>query len=195
MHSTEALLTRVDGWLADAKAHPGIEEPTAMLLATATKQAAPSSRVVLLKAHDVRGFCFFTNYEGRKSQELIANPQAALIFYWMPLKRQLRIEGLVERTSEAESDAYFASRHRQSQLGAWASAQSRPMDTADALQARMEEMAKTFDGKPVPRPPHWGGWRVVPHGMEFWQEGAHRLHTRQRYTRQGEQWAEEYLYP
>ena len=98
-----------------------------MLLATATKQAAPSSRVVLLKAHDVRGFCFFTNYEGRKSQELIANPQAALIFYWMPLKRQLRIEGLVERTSEAESDAYFASRHRQSQLGAWASDQSHPM--------------------------------------------------------------------
>jgi pyridoxamine 5'-phosphate oxidase len=158
-------------------------DATAASLATASASGAPSVRMVLLKGADLRGFVFFTNRDSRKGDELAANPRAALCFYWPTLGEQVRVEGPVERTSDAESDEYFASRPRESQLGAWASRQSRPLEAYGMLAERFEELEQMYAGKPVPRPRWWGGYRVVPARIEFWRNGPHRLHLREAYTR------------
>jgi pyridoxamine 5'-phosphate oxidase len=162
-----------------------LHEPNAMTLATATPDGRPSARTVLLKGFDKRGFVFYTNYEGRKGWELEANPYAALVFYWGELERQVRIEGRVSRISEEESDAYFAGRPRGSQLGAWASEQSRPVEDRGALEERLRELEAEYEGREVPRPPFWGGYRVEPETVEFWQGRENRLHDRLLYSRVG----------
>jgi pyridoxamine 5'-phosphate oxidase len=169
-------------WFADAQAS-GIEQHDAMTLATATPEGRPSARAVLLKGIDARGFAFFTNYESRKARELDANPHAALVLLWVPLQRQLRVTGRVERLSDEESDAYFATRPRGSQLGAWASQQSRPLPDRTELEERWAALDERYGGGTVPRPPHWGGYRVVPDEIEVWQGRANRLHDRFAYVR------------
>ncbi len=184
-------------WFEEAH-HCGLKEPTAVSLATASKDAAPSCRIVLLKGIDERGFVIYTNKTSRKGQELLSNPQAALCFYWMPLNRQVRVEGKVEEASEGESNNYFDTRRRESRLGAWASLQSQPMAKQDDLRKRLAEQETHFDGKPVHRPEHWGGFRIIPHRIEFWQEGEFRLHERLVYSRDTETeqtWQTQYLYP
>ena len=151
--------------------------------------------MVLLKGHGPDGFVFYTNRESRKAADLAENMQAALLFHWKSLRRQVRIEGAVTYASDAESDAYFASRSRDSQLGAWASDQSRPLADRATFEARFEEVRARFDGQGVPRPPHWGGYRVQPDAIEFWQDRAHRLHERRIFTRAGDGWTQGMLYP
>jgi pyridoxamine 5'-phosphate oxidase len=168
---------------------------TAMALATADAAGAPSVRMVLLKSADASGFVFFTNYESRKAGELAANPRAALCFYWPSIGIQVRVEGAVERVRAEESDAYFATRPRESQLGAWASAQSTPLESPAALRASFDRISKRFEGQPVARPGHWGGFRVRPARIEFWTAGQFRLHDRVVYTRQGEGWTAQRLHP
>jgi pyridoxamine 5'-phosphate oxidase len=183
-----------EDWYAEAKqSEPN--DPNAIALATVGADGMPSLRMVLLKGHDPRGFVFYTNRESRKAGELAADPQAALLFHWKTLRRQIRIEGPVSLVSDDESDAYFASRGRDSQLGAWASEQSRPLDRRETFEARFEQMQARFDGQDVPRPPHWGGYRVDPVRIEFWQDRAHRLHERRLFTRDGTGWDEGLLYP
>lgn len=182
-------------WLEAAKARKDIAEPTAMSLATVSADGQPSLRIVLLKAHDERGFVFYTNLQSRKSRELFANPKAALCFHWMPLERQVRIEGRVELVSDAEADAYFASRPRESQLGAWGSKQSEPLTNLSVLFQEIKNAEAEYDGRDVPRPPHWSGWRVVPQKIEFWQQGDFRLHDRQLYVKNGDGWVVTGLYP
>ena len=172
-----------------------LPEPTAFALGTVGPDGQPSVRILLLKAVDVRGFAFYTNYESRKGRELIAHPQAAMCFHWQPLQRQVRVEGLAERVGAEEADAYFASRARESQIGAWASRQSQPMEHPDALDERYREFEARFASGPVPRPPHWSGFRLVPKRIEFWHEGASRLHDRLVYTREGDGWRTEVLFP
>lgn len=152
-------------------------DPTQVTLATADASGRPAARIVLLKGHDSEGFIFFTNYQSRKGADLAANPQAALLWWWPKLGRQVRVEGVVEKISAADSDAYFASRSRGSQLGAWASEQSHPLADRAALEARVAEYDKRF-ADTVPRPPHWGGYRLRPDHFEFWQDGENRLHDR-----------------
>lgn len=189
-------ITHFQQWLADATAHPAISEPTAMTLATATPEGKPSARIVLLKAIDAKGFLFYTNYQSRKSLELKANPQAALTFYWMPLDRQVRIEGAVVPASAEESDAYFASRPREKQIGAWVSLQSKPMRSREDFEWQLADYAESKEGQPITRPPFWGGWRLVPERMEFWQQRDARLHVRDLYTRQPDGgWVHSLLYP
>ena len=183
-----------DTWYAEAR-ETEINDSNAMALATANARGRPSVRMVLLKGHGPDGFVFYTNREGRKATELAGNPQAALLFHWKSLRRQVRVEGPVSQASDAESDAYFASRSRDSQLGAWASDQSRPLADRATFEARFAEMQARFAGSEVPRPPHWGGYRVMPETMEFWQDRAHRLHERRVFTRTGEGWTEGMLYP
>jgi pyridoxamine 5'-phosphate oxidase len=188
-----------DSWFAEAQASEP-NDPNAMALATADAQGKPSVRMVLLKGHGPDadgkgGFIFYTNLESRKGGELAANPQVALLFHWKSLRRQIRIEGPVQRVTDATADAYFATRGRDSQLGAWASDQSRPLADRESFEARFEEMKARFEGQDVPRPPHWSGHIVLPQKIEYWQDRAHRLHERWLFVRDGDGWASGMLYP
>lgn len=183
-----------DRWFAEAQAGEP-NDPSAMTLATVSADGQPAARMVLLKGHDARGFVFYTNFESRKAGEIEAQPQAALLFHWKSLRRQVRIEGPVSQVSGAEADAYFATRSRDSQLGAWASDQSRPLESRAMFEDRYEAMRDRFADRPVPRPPHWGGFRVRAERIEFWLDRAHRLHERRLFTRSGSGWREGLLYP
>ena len=183
-----------DAWYAEAR-QTEVNDSNAMALATVGADGQPSVRMVLLKGHDPRGFVFYTNLNSRKARELIDTPKAALLFHWKSLRRQVRIEGVVSGVSEAEADTYFATRGRDSQLGAWASDQSQPLPSRDVFEAQFEEMQARFEGQDVPRPPHWSGFRVTPARIEFWQDRAHRLHERRLFTRDGDGWGEGLLYP
>jgi pyridoxamine 5'-phosphate oxidase len=183
-----------DTWYADARASE-INDSNAMTLATADAQGRPAARMVLLKGHGPDGFVFYTNRGSRKAGELEANPHAALLFHWKSQRRQIRIDGSVARVTDAESDAYFASRGRDSQLGAWASDQSQPLDRRETFEAKFAEMQARFEEQNVPRPTHWGGYRVTPAKIEFWQDRAHRLHERRVFTHTGDGWDEGLLYP
>jgi pyridoxamine 5'-phosphate oxidase len=181
-------------WFAEARVSE-INDPEAMALATADLAGRPSVRTVLLKGHGPDGFIFYTNEQSAKGDDLAANPRAALLFHWKSLRRQVRIEGLVEPASDAEADAYFASRARDSQLGAWASDQSRPLDARETFEQRLEETKRRFEGRDVPRPPHWRGYRVIAERIEFWTDRPYRLHERLLFTWNGGGWDEGLLYP
>ena len=183
-----------DEWLAEARTSE-INDPEAMALATADASGQPSVRMVLLKGHGPDGFVFYTNEQSAKGEDLAANPRAALLFHWKSLRRQVRIEGKVERVPDAQADVYFATRARDSQLGAWASDQSRRLDSRQTFESRFEEVKRRFEGDDVPRPPHWRGYRVVPARIEFWLDRPHRLHERRLFMRHGEGWTEGLLYP
>lgn len=188
-----------DTWYAEARAGE-INDSNAMALATVDANGRPSLRMVLLKGHGpdaegTGGFIFYTNLESRKALELAVNNQVALLFHWKSLRRQIRVEGEVQRVSDATADAYFATRGRDSQLGAWASDQSRPLDSRATFETRFDAMKARFEGQPVPRPPHWSGHIVVPQRIEFWQDRAHRLHERWLFERDGEGWTTGMLYP
>jgi pyridoxamine 5'-phosphate oxidase len=172
-----------------------IPEPNAMSLGTIGNRDQPYVRIVLLKAFDERGFVFYTSYDGKKGRQLLAHPRASLCFYWAPLSIQVRIEGRVTKVSDEEADAYFATRERRSQIGAWASRQSEPLETPTALDERVAKYEKEFEGKTVPRPEYWSGFRVWPERIEFWKGKPNRLHERHLYTRDGEGWLIETLYP
>jgi pyridoxamine 5'-phosphate oxidase len=186
--------TLFDQWFAEARTSE-INDPEAMALATADARGRPSVRIVLLKGHGRDGFLFYTNEQSAKGEQLAENTRAALLFHWKSLRRQVRIEGAVERVNDADADAYFASRSRDSQLGAWASDQSRPLDSRATFERRLEEVERRFEGGEVPRPPHWGGYRVVPDRIEYWSDRPHRLHDRRLFTRVGDAWREGLLYP
>jgi pyridoxamine 5'-phosphate oxidase len=180
----------------DAAIAADLHEPNAMTLATATPEGRPSARIVLLKGFDERGFVFYTSYEGRKSEEIEANPRCALVFYWGELERQVRVEGGVSRIPEEESDEYFGSRPRGSQLGAWASEQSRPVEGRAVLEERLRNLEAEYEGREVFRPPFWGGYRVEPETIEFWQGRENRLHDRLVYRRSDDgEWERERLQP
>ena len=172
-----------------------LPDPTAMSLATVSPDGAPSNRIVLLKHVDERGFVFYTNLDSRKGRELTATPRAALCFYWPALDTQIRVEGTVEAVSGAEADAYFASRARESQIGAWASQQSETLASMDELRERVAAVEARFADQAVPRPPHWSGRRVKPASIEFWHAGEFRLHERRRYERDGNSWTMRRLFP
>jgi pyridoxamine 5'-phosphate oxidase len=182
-------------WLAEAQ-HSELNDPTAMAVATVNGRGQPAVRMVLMKGHDERGFVFYTNMDSRKGSDLAENPRAGLLFHWKSLRRQVRVEGPVEPVSAEEADAYFATRGRDSQLGAWASEQSRALDARTTFEARFKEMKTRFEGRPVPRPPRWSGYRVVPERIELWNDRAHRLHERRLFTRTDDGgWLEGLLYP
>jgi pyridoxamine 5'-phosphate oxidase len=183
-----------DSWFAEARTSE-TNDAEAMALATSDARGQPSVRMVLLKGHGPDGFVFYTNEESAKGRQLTANPSAALLFHWKSLRRQVRIEGRVERVSDAEADAYFATRGRDSQLGAWASDQSRPLESRPVFEARFEKMKERFEGQDVPRPPYWGGYRVIPDRIEFWSDRPHRLHERRLFTLANGGWTEGLLYP
>ncbi len=181
-------------WFAEAEASEP-NDPNAMILATASSEGKPAARTVLLKAWDNQGFVFYTNLESRKSQELKQNPHAALLFYWKTLHRQVRIEGTISLVSDSQADEYYASRPRGSQIGAWASAQSKPLPDRETFETRYEEFEAKFPGDTIPRPPFWSGWRVTPTYLEFWQDVKYRLHERTTYTRNENGWVIGKLYP
>ncbi|MCY4284716.1 MAG: pyridoxamine 5'-phosphate oxidase [Thiotrichales bacterium] len=172
-----------------------LNEPTAVTVATVGAGGRPSARVVLLKGYDPAGFVFYTNTLSRKGRELVANPRVAMCLFWDPLMEQVRIEGHVRRVTEAEADAYWASRHPGSQIGAWASNQSEPLESREALEARIASFAERFGDGPVPRPAHWSGYRVVPDRIEFWRSLPHRLHERTCYSLEGGEWRMSLLNP
>jgi len=183
-----------DAWLQEARGSE-VNDPEAMALATAAADGRPSVRAVLLKGHGPEGFVFYTNYGSRKAQEIAANPIVALLFHWKSLRRQVRIEGVAHEVDPSEADAYFATRSRESQIGAWASDQSRPLPDRALFEARYEESKRKFEGMAVPRPPYWSGYRVVPERIEFWSDRPHRLHERRLFTLTGNGWIEGLLYP
>lgn len=186
---------RFAAWYDEA-ARSGLKEPTAVALGTADAAGQPSVRMVLLKGFDDQGFVFYTNHESRKGRELNENPKAALCFYWMPLGKSVRVVGRAEVVSDAEADAYFASRARNSQIGAWASKQSRPLESRHALEKRVAQFAVKYPLGKVPRPPYWSGFRIVPQTIEFWEEQPFRLHDRLVYARAGDGgWRTERFYP
>lgn len=197
MVTTSEIVARFNGLLDEAKRIPRdvLPEPTAFALGTVDANGQPSVRIVLLKSVDDRGFVFYTNFESRKGSELLGNPRAALCFHWQPLEMQVRVEGTAEQVSDEEADAYFASRPRGSQIGAWASIQSRPMSAPGDLDTRVAEMEGRFAGGAVPRPPHWSGFRIVPRVIEFWKGMPSRLHVRDVYRRTANGWTLERLYP
>ena len=190
-------IARFEALLAEAKAIPRdrLPEPTAFALGTVDADGRPSVRIVLLKGVDERGFVFYTNYESRKGRELLAVKRAAMCFHWQLMETQVRVEGSVDSVTAAEADAYFASRARASQVGAWASLQSQRMESPDDLERRVAEIEARFAGGAVTRPPHWSGFRIVPDRIEFWKGMPSRLHVRNVYTREGSGWITERLYP
>jgi len=190
-------VARFQQLLADAQSQPRerVPEPTAFALATVSAQGQPSVRMLLLKHADRDGFVFYTNLGSRKAGDLEATQRAAMCFHWSALEIQVRVEGQVEPVTPQEADAYFATRPRGSQIGAWASSQSRPIERPGDLESRVEEIERRFEGKDVPRPPHWSGFRLVPATIEFWHGKPSRLHVRHLYSRQGSAWRVETLYP
>jgi len=190
-------LERFAGLLEQARAHPQIGEPTAMTLASVGEEGRPSARVVLLKGVDARGLVFYTNLMSRKGREIRARPQVSCVFWWKPLEVQIRFEGRAAQVPDAEADAYFASRPRGSQLGAWASEQSQPLSSRAELEARMAEVTARFAQGTIPRPPFWSGFRLTPRAVEFWRSKPDRLHERELYTREaeGQPWRLTLLYP
>ncbi len=193
MRSTDPFAL-FDSWFDEAKASEP-NDPNAMALATADANGASHVRMVLLKEHGSDGFVFYTNQESDKARQISERPFAALLFHWKSLRRQVRVEGKVMAVSEAQADAYFASRGRDSQLGAWASDQSRPLDARETFEARFAEVSARFAGQDVPRPPHWSGYAVDPQRIEFWEDRPHRLHHRHLFVREGANWREGLLYP
>ena len=183
-----------DQWLAEARAAEP-NDPEAMAFASADAQGRPSVRIVLLRRAGPAGFGFFTNLDSRKGEELIANPHGALAIHWKSLRRQVRAEGPVEQVEDAEADAYFAGRSRDSQIGSWASDQSRPLESREFFEQRYEELRARFGDGPVPRPPRWSGFRLKPERIEFWTDRPHRLHERRQVVRDGDGWTEGLLYP
>jgi pyridoxamine 5'-phosphate oxidase len=192
--NTDDPMALFAAWYDDVLASD-ILNPTAMTLATADSDGRPAARMVLLKGFDQRGFVFYTNNQSRKGEALTANPAAALCFYWAKFDHQVRIEGAVEAASDQEADDYFASRPKDSQIGAWASAQSRPLEGRFALEKEIARYAARYALGTVPRPPHWSGFRVVPERIEFWEEGLFRLHDRLVFHRDGDGWTTERLFP
>lgn len=181
-------------WLKQAKATEP-NDPNAMTLATAGADGQPSARVVLLKDHGPGGFVFYTNQESRKAEQIAERPFAALLFHWKSLRRQVRLEGKLQTVDDATADAYWSTRSRDSQLGGWASDQSRPLDRRETFEQRVAEARQRFEGEDVPRPRHWSGYSLRPHRIEFWQDREHRLHERRLFERHGESWRESLLYP
>ncbi|MCR9214651.1 MAG: pyridoxamine 5'-phosphate oxidase [Proteobacteria bacterium] len=188
------LLEEFQQWMAEAeKSEPN--DPTSMSLATVDKDGQPSVRMVLLKNADERGFVFYTNFESQKGSELLATPKAALCFHWKSLRRSIRIQGDVEKVTDEEADAYFASRPRDSRIGAWASQQSRPMDSRFSLEKAVAKYTAKFGIGDIPRPDYWSGFRVIPTRMEFWRDRPFRLHERRQYAKTAGGWTENILYP
>ncbi len=181
-------------WLEEAEASEP-RDSTAMAVATVGEDGMPSVRMILLKGVDARGFVFYTNFESRKGRQLLAHPKAALVFHWKSLGRQLRVEGGIENVSDAEADAYFASRPREARIGAWASDQSRPLEGRFELEKRVAQYGLKYAVGEIPRPPYWSGFRILPCMIEFWEQGAFRLHQRLVYHRDGVGWRTERLYP
>ncbi|MZR31933.1 pyridoxamine 5'-phosphate oxidase [Sneathiella litorea] len=188
------LLTEFQEWMAEAeKSEPN--DPTAMALATADAEGYPSVRMVLLKGVDDRGFVFYTNFGSQKGRELLANPRAGLCFHWKSLRRSIRVQGTVEKVTDAEADAYFDSRPRDSRIGAWASQQSRPMEGRFTLEAEVAKYAAKYAIGAIPRPDYWSGFRIIPERIEFWRDRPFRLHERRRYEKGPEGWTESVLFP
>ena len=190
------ILQKFDDWYELAKNGCSVTDYTQFTLSTADEAGKPTGRILLLKEHDERGFVFYTNYNGKKSQDLDVNPYASMCFYWPEITKQIRIDGSVEKISPEQSDAYFATRGRGKHIGAWASKQSQEMSSADELQNRIKEFEEKYDGQDVPRPPHWGGWRLIPEKIEFWQEGEFRLHEREIFEKpENGEWVFKRLFP